>query len=161
MIDIKPMTGNQNTYTCPECGAQNWGDGTCQDFFDSFLNLEFTNPQYGEVHALTVGTYMIQHNRYSDAALLWITENLKKYLDENWSGEKLRQIAMERADEIKRKSKIFRASNEPLLPAIKWKMTIADVAKDYTDADSYRILIKQWARTTLDQIDRNIERPKN
>jgi hypothetical protein len=39
-------------------------------------------------------------------------------------------------------------------------MTIADVTKDYTDAESYRNLIEQWARTILNQIDQNIEKPK-
>ncbi len=32
-------------------------------------------------------------------------------------------------------------------------MTIADVAANYVDAESYRQLVKQWARTTLEEME--------
>jgi len=44
---------------CPECGAT---DVACEIRFNEFLILEFTDPGFGEVHHLTVATYMLQHS---------------------------------------------------------------------------------------------------
>jgi hypothetical protein len=142
--------------SCPDCGVVNEGDGTCRDLFDSFLNLEFTNPEYGEVHPLTVGIYMIQHYQYNDAALAWLRETLKEYLSNNWTAEKLRQVAEKSISNHSAKSEIIRSENSPPPNRLKWKMTIADVAENYESAKSYHDLIKEWAIITLQQLDENM-----
>ena len=59
---------------CAECGAIIDQEESCQEIFDRFLVLEFSDPEYGAVHFLTVACFMIQHRRYSDAALGWIAQ---------------------------------------------------------------------------------------
>jgi hypothetical protein len=58
--------------TCPNCGAHYKNNLNCQSVFNEFLALEFTDPDYGVVHMLTVVCYMIQHGQYTDEALVWI-----------------------------------------------------------------------------------------
>jgi hypothetical protein len=58
--------------TCPNCGARYKNNLNYQSVFNEFLALEFTDPDYGVVHMLTVVCYMIQHGQYTDEALVWI-----------------------------------------------------------------------------------------
>ncbi len=62
---------------CPVCGAVLPEGSTCQSIFDEFLNLEYTDPAYGQVHYLTVTCFMIQHERYSDEALIMDASNVQ------------------------------------------------------------------------------------
>jgi len=66
---------------CSYCGAVSEVDLTCQDMFDEFLALEFSDPAYGKVHLHTVSCFMIQHQRYSDPALRWMQEKLSDVLN--------------------------------------------------------------------------------
>ena len=54
------------TKICPLCGAKWKNSLTCQEMFDEFLALEFSDAAYGKVHLLTVTCFMTQHQRYSD-----------------------------------------------------------------------------------------------
>lgn len=138
--------------TCPDCGAISQGENTCQSIFDAFLVLEFTDPTYGAVHFLTVSCYWIQHGRYSDEALVWIAQKLQAYLDEGIStGQMRRQDAQEIAQD-KRIWKVTRRPSEPPQAKIAWSKTIVNVASKYRDAESYRDLVKQWARATLQEM---------
>jgi hypothetical protein len=66
---------------CSLCSAATNIDLTCQDRFNEFLALEFSNPAYGKVHMLTVSCFMIQHQRNSDPALIWMQEKLSDVLE--------------------------------------------------------------------------------
>jgi hypothetical protein len=134
--------------TCPECGAILSENTSCQVIFDSFLVLEFTDPAYGEVHMLTVACFMIQHGRFSDEALNWIEHKLCANLDEGMSPQKIRLQAAKETDQGKRAWKVTRRPDDPPLPKIAWSKTIADVASNYQDAESYRDLVMKWTRTT-------------
>jgi len=144
-------------YQCPECGAAYENDETCKSVFDSFLALEFTDPGYGAVHFLTVACYMIQHQRYSDAGLLWIHNQLTAYIEKGLSSEEIRQQARHDTGQEKRAWKILRSTEEPGLPSVQWSFTIADVAKFSHDANSYRENITRWAETTLREMLPQIE----
>jgi hypothetical protein len=137
------------TGTCPECGAVYREETTCQEIYEAFLVLEFTDAGYGAVHFLTVACFMIQHGRYSDEGMAWIAEKLRKHLEEDVPVEEIRRQASEEADQARRSWKVARPPGAPPLPKIAWSMTIADVAGKYTDAEEYRDLIREWARVTL------------
>lgn len=140
---------------CPDCGAR-WGDaGNCEEVFGSFLVQDYTDPGYGEVHALTVATYMVQHRRYSDEGLRWIAKQLNAVLYDGISNAELREIARvdarraEKSGQSGRTWKISRPAGAPELPPIAWSMTIADVAALAHDAASYRAAVRGWAAVTL------------
>ncbi|MBX3081803.1 MAG: hypothetical protein KF716_09225 [Anaerolineae bacterium] len=140
------------TSICPECGARLSGDETCQTIFEMFLSREYVDPAYGAVHFLTVACFMLQHGRYSDQAVAWMRDLLRDYLDQDLTPAQLRHRASQGTSSQSRQWKVLRAGDAPPLPKVAWSMTIADVAHQYTDADSYRVLITQWARVTLREI---------
>lgn len=136
--------------SCPECGAVYDDQVTsCQDIFDQFLVLEFTDPAYGAVHFLTVACFMVQHGRYSDAGMAWIEQKLRKHLEEGMPVAEIRQEASGEADQSRRGWKVTRPPDARPLPKVAWSMTIADVARNYHNAEEYQEQIKQWARVTL------------
>lgn len=137
------------TSTCPACGAVHTGDATCQSLFDSLLVLEFSDPAYGAVHMFTVACFMIQHGRYSDAALTWIAEQLRAVLQDGRTPQQIRQAVNRQVDHSARTWKVNRSPQEPPLPHVAWSMTIADVTRQYTDAASYCRLVTLWAQRTL------------
>ncbi len=75
---------------CSSCGGSWNGDLTCQYAFDEFLALEFSNSAYGKVHMLTVASFMIQHQRYSNPALAWMQQNLCDALENSVSPTDIR-----------------------------------------------------------------------
>jgi len=135
--------------TCPECGAALGENSSCQSIFDQLLVLEFSDPAYGEVHMLTVACFMIQHGRYSDEAMAWIERQLRLNLEGGIPPEQIRQQAARLADQGRRTWRVVRQPGVAPLPKIAWSMTIADVAAQYRDAESYCELVKKWARLTL------------
>jgi hypothetical protein len=138
--------------SCLECGANLTSGVGCQEIFDSFLVLEFTDPGFGEVHFLTVACFMIQHGRYSDEALIWIEQQLRGCLDEGLSNQQIRRRAARETGQDIRSWKVIRQSDALPLPKIQWSMTIRDVESNYQDAVSYREAIKRWARTVLEEM---------
>jgi len=140
------------TTTCPDCGAALPEGATCQSIFDEFLVLEFTDAGYGTVHMLTVACFMVQHGRYSDAGLRWIERQLSAYLEEGMTTEQIRRQAARETGQDKRSWKVTRQPDEPPLPRIAWSLTIADVAANYHDAESYRQWITRWAQATLTEM---------
>jgi len=140
------------TANCPDCGALLEQGTDCQSIFDTFLVLEFSDPGYGEVHMLTVACFMIQHGRYSDEALVWIEQKLHAYLQEGLAPETIRRQASNQASQGARNWKVTRQPGAKSLPKIPWSMTIADIASQYQDATSYRDLVTQWARITLQEM---------
>ena len=137
---------------CVECGAVLSEGNTCQTIFDEFLSLEYTNPAYGQVHFLTVASFMIQHGRYSDAALIWMQSMLRAALDEQLTAQQLRQRAAQGMDDAARTWKVSRQADERPLPRVAWSRTIADVAQSMQDPEKYCEQVKQWAQATLQQM---------
>lgn len=129
---------------CAECGAVLAERSSCQTIFEEFLSLEYTNPAYGQVHFLTVACFMIQHGRYSDAALTWIQSMLRAALDE--------QLTAQGMDDATRSWKVTRQADARPLPHVAWSTTIADVAQRMQDPEKYCDQVKQWAQATLQQM---------
>jgi hypothetical protein len=139
--------------TCALCGAVLPEGSTCQTIFDEFLALEFADPAYGQVHFLTVACFMIQHGGYSDEGYAWIKSTLRDYFDNNLTGPQLLRLAAEGTDNSVRNWKVKRQSDEPPLPKIAWSMTVADVARNMHDAESYCEQMRQWGRATLQDME--------
>ena len=140
---------NKMSETCSICGATWEGSLTCQNAFDEFLALEFSNVAYGKVHMLTVACFMIQHQRYSDPALAWMQQNLREVLENGVSPIEIRTQMTSTLDQKKRGWKVERQPDEPKLPHIEWSITIADVYSYKDDPASYCTWVEKWARTTL------------
>lgn len=137
---------------CADCGASHIEGRTCQSIYHEFLDLEFKNPAYGSVHFLTVACYMIQHNGYSDDALLWVESKLRTYLMNNLTGSEIHKLAAKDTDSGTRKWEVKRKWDAPSLPKVSWSMTIADVARQKYDAESYCELITEWGHRTLNEM---------
>jgi hypothetical protein len=140
------------TNVCPDCGAR-WAAGeSCQAAYEEMLALEFSDPGYGQVHLLTVACFMIQHRRYSDRALAWMRDMLRAYLKDGQPVEELRAAMGRAAGPKQRDWKVERAADDAELAPIRWTMTILDVWRGQQDAASYRRLVTEWARVTLDEM---------
>jgi len=135
--------------TCAKCGAALPEEKTCESIYGEFLALEFTDPGYGRVHFLTVACYMVQHEGYSDEAYVWMQSALRNYLEEGVTTELIRQDAAQGPGRTKG---IRRRADAPPLPKMAWSMTIADVAAQMVDAESYCKLIEQWGHFTLKEM---------
>jgi hypothetical protein len=138
--------------TCPECGTILSEDTSCQTIFEGFLVLEFSDPDYGEVHVLTVACYMIQYGRYSDEALLWIRDKLRAHLEGSLPVDVIRRQAGRETGQAKRTWPVIRVPDARPLTKIAWTMTIADVAAGYRDAASDCALVKRWASITVQEM---------
>jgi hypothetical protein len=137
---------------CTECGAVLSEGSTCQTIFEECLDLEYTNPAYGQVHFFTVACFMIQHGRYSDEALTWIQSMLRAALDDQLTAQQLRQRAAQRMNDATRTWKVTRQADAPPLPKIAWSTTIADVTQSIGDPEQYCEHVKRWALATLQQM---------
>lgn len=146
--------------SCPVCGAIYQNNLTCESVFNEFLALEFSDAEYGAVHFLTVACYNIQHVLYSDAALIWIEQQLRDMLESGISPEQIRRRAASQTRPRQREWNITRRVGDAPQTKIAWSMSIIDVALWYQDAESYRSLVKQWARKTLDEMQPLLGRPK-
>lgn len=134
---------------CAKCSAVLPEGKTCESIFNEFLALEFTDPGYGRVHFLTVACYMVQHEGYSDEAYAWIRSALRNYLEE---GHTTKMILQDAAQGPGRTKGVRRPADALPLPKVAWSMTIADVAEQMLDAESYGQLIEQWGRITLKEM---------
>jgi hypothetical protein len=149
-----PRSNAHQQDQCPICGAR-WDEGmTCRSIFETFLALEYEDPGYGEVHSLTVTSYMVQHHQYGEEALNWAEKALHRYLQSGTSFN----LSARGITEGKRDWKVTRQPDDPPLALINWTMTIADVYRQYHDAHSYRDLILQWARTVLEEMQPLVSR---
>ncbi|MCE1253403.1 MAG: DUF5946 family protein [Anaerolineae bacterium] len=141
-------------HTCPYCGA-GWQDENenCESVFNAFLALEFNQPLfYGRVHMLTVACFMIQHNRYSDEALVWMERQLHDFLHEGKSVNQIRARTGREVQQNKRSWRMSRQEGDRCLAKVNWSMNILDVARAYADAESYCTLITRWAELTLHEM---------
>jgi len=135
--------------SCLECGAILPEGSDCQAIFESLLNLEYSNPEFWEVHFLMVTSFMVQHGRYSDEAMAWAVSMLRAHLEQGVTTAQIREIARRGTSSGTRTWKVTRRPDEPPLPRMAWSMTIADVARGYQEGGDYCELVEQWARVTF------------
>jgi hypothetical protein len=138
---------------CPGCGAAYRQGRDCQVIFDEFLVLEFTDPDYGAVHFLTVACYMIQHGHYSPAGLAWIAARLREVLEGVKTPDQVRLEAAKETGQDRRDWKVTRRPGDPPQPPTAWSITIQDVDGTFEDTASYSERIRAWARATLAEME--------
>jgi len=138
---------------CAICGARLPTARTCQEIHDSLLGFENTNAVPHRIHFLMVTCFMIQHERYSDEALVWAQSMLRAHLDEQITDQQLLyQLTKGMKGGSRRTWKFGRSADTPPLPKVAWRVTIVDVAQNAQDIERYSEQVKQWARCTLLQM---------
>ena len=93
---------------------------------------------------------MIQHQRYSDPALVWMQQTLRDVLENGVDPSDIRLQVTSDVDQGQRDWKIERQPDELKLPYIDWSITIADVYLHREDPASYCTWVEKWARSTLE-----------
>lgn len=147
------MEETLSTEQCAICGARLPDGRTCQELHDAFLNFEAFNGVPHRIHFLMVTSFIVQHERYSDEALNWARAMLQAHLDEQVTDQQLLyQLTKGMKSNTRRTWKFTRAVDAPPLPKVAWRMTIADVAQNMHDVESYSKQVKQWAHSTLEQM---------
>lgn len=139
---------------CLQCGAELLDEKTCQMIHEELLQYEVHQSIPHSIHFLHVTCFLIQHERYSDEALVWAQSMLRTHLDEHLTeAQLLRTLRFEgRPQTPSRTWKFSRAADAPPLPKITWPFTIVDVAHCLENREVYSAQVKQWARTTLQQM---------
>ncbi len=138
---------------CMQCGATLPAGSTCQTIHEELLNFEYNNAIPHSIHFLHVTSFLIQHQRYSDEALVWAQSMLRAHLDERMTEQQLQHLLTKGSRDPSRKWKYQRSADASPLPEVAWSMTIADVARDIEDQDTeeYSRRVKQWANATLQE----------
>ncbi|MFN8412883.1 MAG: DUF5946 family protein [Anaerolineales bacterium] len=132
---------------CPECGA---ADSLCQTRFDEFLALEFSDMGYGEVHNLTVATYMLQHSsKLSREGWLYERELLREFIVEKKSPSLIRQQVKDSVDSGKRTFKFKSKDGKPVINKTSWTKTILNVRAE--NVEVYCADINVWAQAVLEE----------
>ncbi len=138
-------------YTCSICGAKSNSGETCEELFHQFLTLEFADPEYGQVHFLTVACYMVQHHGYSDEGLVWIRDQLRAFLEQGATTGQLRGNALNWRAEAP-DVKVKRQPGSRPLPNVAWRVTAVDVAAVMEDPQAYCQAVTRWGECVLDQM---------
>jgi len=134
---------------CPECGAKSTPEISCQTIFDECLIKEFTEPDFGAVHHLTVAAYMLQHSsKLSREGWLSMRQLLREFLVEHKSPSQVRRQNKSMVDSGKRKWKITSRDGLPKITRVNWTKTILDVRLDNSEA--YCADVTAWARAALE-----------
>ncbi|GAB3227514.1 DUF5946 family protein [Mycolicibacterium hippocampi] len=119
---------------CPYCGVDD-----CETKFHACLDRDFSDPEYGVVHHLTVSTYMLQHGRYTDENVHAMAEFVLAYLDEP-PNQHARSEIRQRSDGSRR---IIRRGEESRSLVLRCQDSIGDV--DLSTPENYRTSVRRWA----------------
>jgi len=134
---------------CPECGA---ADDLCKPRFDEFPALEFSDMNYGEVHNLTVATYMLQHfSKLPREGWLYERDLLWEFIVEKKSPSLIRQQVKDSVDSGKRTFKFKSKDGKPVISKTTWTKTILDVHAE--NAEVYCADVTAWARAVLEDAE--------
>ena len=135
---------------CPECGAPQLEDRTCQEDFHTLLGWETEYAGYGDVHHLTVLSYHLQHpSLYSAEGLTFAKGLLVDFLEKGKSPQDVRRESKGKVNSGKRSWKIRGkpGSHGSYDHPVEWTMTAADVAR----AEHFRFIesVRTWAESIL------------
>ncbi len=138
---------------CIFCSATLPEKSSCQTIHEELLNFEALSAIPHLVHFLHVTCFMIQHERYSNEALVWAQSMLRANLDEHMTEQRhLQHLRTVGKNNPSRTWKFNRAEDASPLPKIAWSLTIVDVAQQAHNVEQYCERVKQWAHSTLQQM---------
>ena len=124
----------------------------CQERFDEFLALEFSDMSYGSVHNLTVTAFMLQHSsRMSKEGWSYQRELLRDFIVGNKSPDLVRQQVKDSVDSGKRTFRFKSKDGKPFIQKSSWTRTILDVNAE--NAEIYCEGIRDWAKSVLEDVD--------
>ena len=133
---------------CPECGAESTPEMNCETVFNDCLAHEFVDPDFFEVHHLTVAAYMLQHSsRLSDLGWLATRQLLREFLIEKKSPSQIKKQNEKIVENGKRNWKITSSNGLALIDRRVWKKTIMNIS--LIDSAHYRDTIIAWACAVL------------
>jgi Family of unknown function (DUF5946) len=133
---------------CPECGAENTVEKTCETQYHECLVKEFTNAGYGAVHHLTVAAYMLQHSsKLSWQGWLETRRLLREFLIENKPPAEIRNQNKNNVDSGRRNWKITSNDGVAKINRTEWTKTILDVSLN--NAEAYCADVTAWASAAL------------
>jgi hypothetical protein len=134
---------------CHECGAP---DKNCELRYHECLVKEFSDPDYGAVHHLTVTAYMLQHSsQLTKEGWLFERNLLKEFLIDHKSPSYIRKQNRDKVDSGKRAFKIVSKDGSPKITRTRWKKTILDVRLE--EADLYCNNVNAWAKAVLEDAE--------
>ena len=133
---------------CPECGAESTPEMNCETVFNDCLAHEFVDPDFGEIHHLTIAAYMLQHSsRLSDLGWLATRQLLREFLIEKKSPSQIKKQNKNIVDSGKRNWKIRSSDGLAFIDRRVWTKTILDI--NLYNSAYYRDTIIAWASTVL------------
>ena len=133
---------------CPECGAVNTDEKTCETHYQECLVKEFSDPRYGAVHHLTVAAYMLQHSsKLSLQGWLETRKLLREFLIENKPPAEIRRQNKNKVDSGRRKWNITSTDGIAKISRTDWTKTILDVRLE--NAEVYCADVTTWAHAAL------------
>lgn len=141
--------------SCLKCGAILPKESTCQTIHDELLVFESFNAVPHSIHFMHVTCFIIQHERYSNEALVWAQSLLRLHLDERLTEQQLlHHLRTEgKSPALRTRTwKFNRSADAPPLPKVAWSVTLLDVIQQLQSAEMYSERVKQWARETLQQM---------
>src|SRR5215469_3399610 len=105
---------------CLQCGAELLNESTCQTIHEELLSFEVLHAVPHAIHFLHVTCFLIQHERYSDEALIWAQSMLQVHLDERLTeAQLLETLRSNRRDQAPSRTWKFHRSIDALpLPKI-------------------------------------------
>jgi hypothetical protein len=145
MLTTYPKT-ERSIFTCSSCSASVFGgkDG-CHKLFEEILTLEYSNPDYGAVHLLSVDAYVLQHSERHGPR-----SNAFHLIRLGWLLEKKGDPRIGRGS-VRLKSVLRDYRNFPFLPPPESRgaMTVADVV-DAAGPEEHGERVRRWARSVWD-----------
>lgn len=126
---------------------------TCWDLFGACMEKEYTNPDFGAVHHLTVAAYMLQHpSRLSRQGWLATRDVLVQFLVKGATPAQVRQQNRMLVDSGHRRWKFKGGQPFTGIDPSAWSLTIVDVR--FTDAQTYCEDVARWAKEVLEKVER-------
>lgn len=139
---------------CDACGAPADAQATwCRLAFEQMLVWDFTDPQAGAVHHLTVLCYHLQHpHLYSQAGLEHGKRLLHQFVIEDISPSQMRQKIGDSVQSDARAFKITASDDDKgaySVPIV-WAYTAYDAMGD--DIEGYPERVRMWAKSVYDTL---------
>ena len=138
---------------CEQCGASLAEGRTCQDDFHQLLFWEAENPEFWQVHHLTVLCYHLQHpNSYSAEGLAGAKKLLVDFLEEGLTTEDVRKHERHSLDSGNREWRVRgdESSRGKYRNPINWKISVRDVVLG--GKQHYPDHVRKWANSILDAL---------
>ncbi len=134
-------------FVCPLCRALSPSGETCEERFYQGQALEIEHPDLYTVHNLSVPSYMLQHNLYSQAGWLGARELLEQFLHGGLTPAMARRQNKQKLDSGQRHWSITRGPKTPGADAITWSFTVFDVS---LAPERYCQDVRRWAESILE-----------